>query len=221
MLQDSILEGLVREVVSDLLSEARSIKSSKLSDILKSHGGLYKDVLSRGRHVKNYAGTDLHGMEDSQILGVLSPSQVRDIQSGHTVDHWRWSDNYGLDIWAKENGVKLDKGDRVETLKLGDGSYLVYVERNAEFEHSGREGGFKDYYLKRKEREKNRPSDGYVAPSGRGKAVRDLRQNPYYWDGKNGTLHDRNSGWTDASRRKEVMDYAKSGKDQFGKEVKV
>lgn len=67
--------------------------------------------------------------------------------------------------------------------------YLIYIEKNAEFEHSGREGGYKDYYNKREERRRSRNYDGakeYFPMTDRGKAdehddiKKDLAKNGYY-----------------------------------------
>ena len=220
----NLLESVVRKVVNESLSEidltnlneSKSIKSGKLQKIFSEHGGLWKDNLSRGRHVRNYAATDFHNMSDADVLGVINKEQLDNIQRGHTIDHWRWADNKGLDIWAKENGVNLERGDRVEYEKLGDGMYLVYVERNAEFEHSGREGGFKDFYNKKEERRVNGRHDGFEPMSDKAKAARDLRHNPYFWGHKNGEMRDPQSGWSNPERRKEAFDNAKVGKDVWG-----
>lgn len=206
------------DVIGDYvrLNEAKSIKSEKLQKIFSEHGGLWKDQLSRGRHMRNYVSSDFHNMSDDDILGVISKEQLDDIQHGHTVDHWRWADNYGLDIWAKENGVNLERGDRVEYERLGDGMYLVYVERNAEFEYSGREGGFKDFHNKKEERRMNSHHDGFEPMTDKAKAARDLRKNPYYWSHKNGNVRDAQSGWSNPDRRREAFDNAKEGKDPWG-----
>jgi len=207
---------LDRIVESEKIEEAKSIKSGKLQQILTQHGGFKKDPYMRNRHFKNYAATDFHNMQDGDVLGVITRDQLNNIQRGHTVDHWRWADNYGLDKWAKENGVQMERGDRVEYEELQDGMFLVYVERNAEFEHSGREGGFKDFYEKKQQRRMNNV-DGYQPMTDKAKAARDLRHNPYYWAHKRGEMRDTQSGWNNPERRQQVFNYAKQGLDQFGK----
>ena len=229
-----ITESQLDKIVeSTKIDEARSIKSKKLQKILSQHGGIARSWYSRGMHTSNSVSTDIHNMPDEDILGVLSPAQLEEIQKGHTVDHWRWADNYGLDIWAKENGVQLERGDRVESQKLGDGMYLIFVERNAEFEYSGREGGYKEYATKKNEREKNnpykdsqakrvkdkfyKPDKGFRPVTDKAWAARSLRRNPYFWAYKRGEMRDRQSGWNDPEVRKKVMGYARQGLNQFGR----
>lgn len=205
------------DVITDYvrLNEAKSIKSDKLQKIFSEHGGLKKSVYSRGVHTRNYVSSDFHNMSDDDILGVITRDQLNSIQSERDVDHWRWADNYGLDIWAKENGVKLERGDRVECEELDDGMFVVYVERNAEFEHSGRDGGFKDFYNKQEERRKNR-YNGFEPMSDKAKAARDLRNNPFYWAHKHGEMRDPQSGWSNPDRRKDAFDNARGGRDPWG-----
>jgi hypothetical protein len=196
------------------LDEAKSIKSKKLQDIFRQHGGLKKHRFNY--HTRTYATTDLHNMQDNNILGVINREQLRQIQSGHDVDHWRWADNYGLDHWAKNKGVELQRGDRVESLELADGMFLIYVERNAEFEHSGREGGFKDFYNKRQNREKSqRKTRDFNGMTPTAKAARELRNNPYFWADK-GDKSKMQTGWANPDVRKKAMDNARKGLDAHG-----
>ena len=218
-LNESQLRKVIKETITNILTEAKSIKSQKLQDIFKQHGGIYKDAYKRGGHWSTYVNSDFHNMTDDCILGVMTGEQINQLQRGHTADHWRWSDNYGLDKWAKERGIPMERGDRIETLKLGDGMFLVYIERNAEFEHSGREGGYKDFFNKKEARRRNHYNDGkneYVPTTNKSKAAQDILKNPYFWAAKNGTLNDRNSGWNDPAWRAEAMNNARNGKDAWG-----
>lgn len=216
----SLIQESVMKAVENILTESPSLKSRKLQAIFKEHGGLYKDIYLRGRHTKNYVNTDLHNMRDEDILGVMSQEEINQLQKGHDVDHWRWADNFGLDVWAKNNGVQLKQGDRIETEKLADGMFLVFLEHNAEFEHSGRNGeGYESFFNKREMRRKNSNHDGkneYVPMTPKSKAAHDLRTNPYFRAASQGTLKDRQSGWNDPNRRKQAMQNAHQGKDVWG-----
>ena len=87
--------------------------------------------------------------------------------------------------------------------------YLVYVDRNAEFEHSGREGGWKDYYDKTEKRRKSRIGvDQYNAMTPKGRAAKELRTNPYF--------RTKQGGWKDDSIRQNAIDNARQGKDAWG-----
>ena len=216
-LNESQLRDILKNAVHECLMEAKSIKSDKLQSIFNQHGGLPKSIYLKNRHTNNYVSTDIHNMKDDDILAVITKEQLNDLTRGHDVDHWRWSDNFGLDHWAKSNGVQLDRGDRVDSLELADGTYLIYVERNAEFERSGREGGFKDYFNKKEKRRVDyNKRDGFQPMSNKAKAARDLRKNPYFWQGKRGELKNTESGWNDPRRRKEAIDNARIGKDAWG-----
>lgn len=195
------------KIAVNTVNEAKSIKSGKLAAILKQHGGIWKDSWQKSGHRRNFVATDLQNMDDSSILCVMAPEEIKDLQKGHDVDHWRWADNYGLDKWARENGFKLEKGDRVETLRLADGMYLIYVERNAEFENSGKEGGYKDYARKVGDRRKNQRYVGngeFEHTTDKGKAAMNLRKNPYFANKSKGT------SLSDSSARRREIDKIKN-----------
>lgn len=215
-INENELRNIIKNIVHKCLTEAKSIKSSKLQKIFNQHGGLAKSIYLKNRHSNNYVSTDVHNMKDDDILAVITKEQLNDLTRGHDVDHWRWSDNFGLDHWAKSNGVKLDNGDRVDALELADGKYLIYVERNAEFERSGREGGFKEYFDKKEKRRTDYNKSGFNPMSNKAKAARDLRKNPYFWAGKRGELKNTESGWNNPQIRKQAIDNAKIGKDAWG-----
>lgn len=218
-LTESDLHHIISESVKQVLAEKKSIRSSKVQQIINQHGGFYKDIWQRRNHTSPYINTDLHNMRDEDILGVMSQEQIQQLQQGHNVDHWRWADNYGLDIWAKQKGIQMEKGDRVETLKLMDGMFLVYVERNAEFEHSGRHGGYEDYYTKKQWRKRSRYNDGqreFVPMTSKGKAAKELRRNPYLWPDREAKYVDQNKEQKRRERLSKAIDNARQGKNEWG-----
>ena len=193
-------------VAVNRVNESRYLNSKKLIDILNQHGGIMKSYKSHGIP----GTTDLKNMGDNDVIGVMSPQQVQAIQQGHTVDHWRWGDNYGLDKWARQNDIELEKGDRVETIKLGDGNYLIYIERNAEFEHSGREGGYKRFATTQHQRSRNSWLDGknsFQPMSTKGKDANTIRANSYF-SNKEGI-------WGNPENRRKAVDNIKVGKNPW------
>lgn len=202
-----LTESQFKRIVDKIfLEESRSLKSQKLQDIFKEHGGLYKSSLSRGRHSRNFVSYDFHNMPDEDVVCVITRDQLIDIER---------KPDYTLRNFARDRGYEVEPGDEVESERLGDGNYLIYVARNAYFEHTNREGGFKDFFKKQEERRKNRDL-GFQPTTNRGKAARDLRQNPYFWAHKHGEMRDPQSGWSNPERRKEAMDNARQGKDAWG-----
>lgn len=199
-LNKSTLENIIRESLNRMLTEAQGFKSQKLYDIFQQYGG------KRDKFVT----TDLHNLTDDNIIGVLTYSELDEIQKGHDQDHGRYMTNNGLNIWAKENGYKLDNGDEVCYLRLGDAKHvMIYIARNAEFEHSGRDGGWKDYYDKTEKRRKSQIGiDQYHAMTPKARAAKELRTNPYF--------RTKQGGWKDDKLRKTAIDNARQGKDAWG-----
>lgn len=183
-----------------LTESAQGLKSQKLYDIFQQYGGKFN----------KFVDTDLHNLTDDDIIGVLDYKQLSDIQNGHDSDHGKYITNNGLDIWARENGYALEKGDIVSYLRLKDGKhYMIYINRNAGFENSGREGGWKDYYDKTNDRQKSRVGvDQYNAMTPKGRAAKELRNNPYF--------RTRQGGWKDDNLRRTAIDNARQGKDAWG-----
>lgn len=159
-----------------LMGEARGLKSKKLFDILKTHGGWDSGKRIIGHH-KTYASSDWHNMTDDDIINVMSYDELSRI--GHS--------DTALTKWAKNNGLNIGNTDCVQTEKLGDGSYLVYIDRNAYFDRRvpSAEGGFKDLYNKKADREKNRMyQDNMRGKDSRLRHKEGVNQTPYIWNNK-------------------------------------
>lgn len=159
-----------------LMGEARGLKSKKLFDILKTHGGWDSGKRMVGHH-KTYASSDWHNMIDDDIIGVMPYEKLNRIGFDDRI----------LTSWAKENGYNLDATDTVQTEKLGDGNYLVYIDRNAYFDRRRptKEGGFKDLYNKKAERERNKPyMDNMRGKDSRLRHKEGVNQTPYIWNNK-------------------------------------
>ena len=153
-LTESDIHNLVMEAVNAVLNEAKSIKSKKLQDIFRKYG------TPTGGH--NMC-IDLHNIKDEDIITVLPISDVVNLTSDqkHKIDHGRWVDNFGLDVWAKENGIKTIPGDRIAYVPLGNGDNAVVVINRNESQVSGREGeGWDAYHQKREKRSEDRRLDG-------------------------------------------------------------
>lgn len=177
------LKDIINEAVRDALNEAKSIKSKRLQDILTKHGGPGR-MGERGHSNQTY---DLHNMKDEDILCIVPFDQYRAMyDKKYSVDHGRWEDNYSLEVWAKNQGIKLEAGDRIGALELKDGNVLLFINRN-EACLPDREGGWKDYYEKREKRKEDLRTDGarrYIPKHRRPFEYSQIWKNPYRkgWD---------------------------------------
>lgn len=170
---DRIIKEEINKVFKGIISEAQGLSSMKIYNAIKQHGGIAKDDIY-------HRTVDLHNLTDDDFIGIIpSFRDLKAIQDGHTVDHWRWADNYGLDKWATKNGVALDRGDRVEAIELNDGSYMAVIVRNEEL-ISGRDDGWRNFHDKRTQREKNQRDDGSKAYIWKNKRAYDILHNPYF-----------------------------------------
>lgn len=202
-LNENNIRNIIRESLNKIITEAQGLKSQKLYDIFQEYGG----------KADYYVSSDLHNITDDDIIGVMERNEIMRIQQGHTLDHGKWTENNGLDLWAMDNGYNLQRGDVVSYLQLGDRKhYVVYIDRNAKFERSGREDGWKQYYDKKEQRRKSKIGvDQYNAMTPKGKAAKELRTNPFF--------RTKEGGWKDDNRRKTAMDNAKQGKDAWGNQL--
>jgi hypothetical protein len=170
---DRIIKETINKACDNIICESQGLSSMKIYNAIKQHGGISKHDISHNT-------VDLHNLTDDEFIGIIpSFKELKSIQDGHTVDHWRWADNYGLDKWAKDNGIDLDRGDRVEAIGLNDGSYMAVIVRN-EGLVNGRDDGWKKYYDKRTQREKNQRGDGSKTYIWKNKEARDILTNPYF-----------------------------------------
>ena len=152
-LTENRLRELIYECVQSVLSEGKpGIQSQKLYNIMQQHGGL-----------KRTNCLDVHNLRDEDIVTVMPLAELGNITSDkrYIRDHGRWADSYGLDVWAKENGVNLIPGDRMSYMELGDGEHAVIVVNRNENQVQGREGeGWDAYHQKRQQRERDKKMDG-------------------------------------------------------------
>lgn len=155
ILTEQKLQKLIRESIVSVLMESRGIQSKKLYDILSQYGG-FGESPTKGV-------IDIHNLSDDDVITVMDNNDLRSIYNNkqYVVDHGKWADNYALDVWAKQQGVPLIKGDRVESIRLGDKKHSVIVIcRNAD-QVRGREGeGFDGLWKKREQRRYDQNHDG-------------------------------------------------------------
>ena len=170
---DRIVKEVINKTCDGIICESQGLSSMKIYNAIKQHGGIVKDDIY-------HRMVDLHNLTDDEFIGIIpSFKELKSIQDGHTVDHWRWADNYGLDKWAKDNGVALDRGDRVEAIGLNDGSYMAVIVRNEELAQ-GRDDGWKNFHDKRTQREKNQRSDGSKNYIWKNKEAYGIWTNPWF-----------------------------------------
>lgn len=161
-LTEDKLHQLVYECVRRVLNEGKpGIQSQKLYDILQKYGGIKRSY--EGSRNPDNRGLDVHNLRDEDVVTVMPAAMLRQITSDkrYEVDHGRWAENFGLDAWAKSQGIRLQSGDRMAYLMLGDGQNAVIVINRNESQVEWRKGeGWDAYYQKRKERSRDKMSDG-------------------------------------------------------------
>lgn len=160
---------------SKMINEAQGLKSKKLYDIFKQYGRKYI-----AKHYDSSEAMDLHNVLDDDVVGVFRASKIPKTEKEELQ-------------WIAAMGYKLDKGDAFRNIELakhadnGEILYAVVINRNANFEYSGREGGFKDYAMKKRSRENDRKFDGakdYQWKGGNEISHYTLK-NPYYKEWSN------------------------------------
>ena len=170
------------ESVRSAIKEARSIKSDRLQSILSKHGGPGRQD-SRFSTNQSY---DLHNMRDEDIICVVPFDEYRTLfDKKYEIDHGKWSDNKSLEVWAKNQRIKLEPGDRIGALHLKDGMVLLFINRNEDCV-DGR-GGWMDYHEKREQRNSDKWGDGskrYIPKHTRPFEHGQIWKNPYRrgWD---------------------------------------
>lgn len=167
-LKEEIIRQISSQVMRQILSESRGIKSAKLYDIMNEHGGFAKDDL-------HHKTCDLHNITDDEVIGVISHRQLQDIQV-------RSQNSDGLKSWAKRKGYDLRPQDDVDYIKLQDGNYLLLIIINSRFDRVANTGdeGWKQYWDKTQQREKNRRNDGKRQYQWNNTEAEDAFHNPYF-----------------------------------------
>lgn len=159
------------------VNEARGLKSQKLFDIFKKYGRKYKD---------SSEAMDLHNATDDDVIGVFTSHDMPEYDEGKSAI-----------AWANSKGYHMNPNDGLRFIELakhinGDIIYAVVINRNANYDSypDGKyNGGFKDYFLKKQQREINRSQDGsnqYMWKNNND-YWRLMAQNPWYKDWSDGS----------------------------------
>lgn len=161
-LTEDKLHQLVRECVRRVLNESETgIQSQKLYDILQKYGGIKRSY--EGSRNPDNRGLDVHNLKDDDVVTVMPVETLRQITSDkrYEVDHGRWAENFGLDAWAKSQGIEKIPGDRMDYLMLGDGKHAVIViNRNECLVPERGEEGWAGYHHKKEKRRNDKNWDG-------------------------------------------------------------
>ena len=162
-LTESDLYNIIKESVNTILIEAKGIKSKKLYNIIKQHGG-----------VKSNRGIfDLHNMTDDDIIDVVDWNGIRnfnyhpnDLDIADEIDYIELKD--GKYIIAKCRGGRFDR-----------------VSKNYNNNREKMEGDFEDLVSKTSVRRKNRyhRKDDFVCNN---EKAYDLWNNPWFRDKSEG-----------------------------------
>ena len=100
------------EMDYSILNESRQgLKSMKLFNIIKQHGGFEEKTPS----------FYLHDMTDDDIIGVLPEDDLQKLMKMHVSDR----NNYAI-----QHGFKINRGDTMEIIPLKDWTWIGVIERN-------------------------------------------------------------------------------------------
>ena len=110
-------KGSVRpqpEMDYSTLNESRQgLKSMKLFNIIKQHGGFEEKTPS----------FYLHDMTDDDIIGVLPEDDLQKLMKMHPND---------MNNYAIQHGFKINRGDMMRIIPLKDWTWIGVIERNSE-----------------------------------------------------------------------------------------
>lgn len=191
-LTESDLRQLIKESVVNVLMEAQGIKSQKLYDIVRQHGGIKS----------NHGVFDINNLTDDDIIGVVDYQELCDIL------------NNGTKKYANQNGIKLDIADDLDSIELNDHMYVLAKLRGANFDRISRNanaqrektpGDFELLHNKTEQRRKNR----YPTKTDykwNNEDAEWLFNNPYFRKG--------NENWT-PQRKQQVVNNVKNGRRWF------
>ena len=96
---------------SSLNESRQGLKSMKLFNIIKQHGGFEEKTPS----------FYLHDMTDDDIIGVLPEDDLQKLMKMHVSDR----NNYAI-----QHGFKINRGDTMEIIPLKDWTWIGVIERN-------------------------------------------------------------------------------------------
>jgi len=151
------------------LEESQGLRSQKLFDIFKKYGRAYKD---------SSEAMDLHNATDNDVIGVFTSHDMPEYDEGKSAM-----------AWANSKGYHMNPNDGLRFIELakqinGDIIYAVVINRNANYDSypDGKyNGGFKDYSLKKQQREKNKVQDGTKDYQWKDNDLPNMTfRNPYY-----------------------------------------
>lgn len=155
----------------DSIKESQGLRSGKLFDIFRKYGRANKD---------SSEGMDLHNVSDDDVIGVFASSEIPSRDEGKTAA-----------AWASSKGYEMNPNDGLRFIELrqpinGNVGYAVVINRNARYDsypEGKHNGGFKDYALKRQERDRRRVQDGTKTYQWKDNDFYNLGlKNPYYKD---------------------------------------
>ena len=176
------LHEIIKESINRVINESRGIKSKKLYDIIKKHGG-----------IKSTRGIfDLHNMLDSDIIDVVDWSDVKNYKPSNLdiadeVDYIELKD--GKYLLAKCRGAKFDRisksyNDKREKLD-GDFEFLN-TKKNERYKN--RYPRKEDYIWQNKDAEFifNNPyfrqNDGNWTPERKKEVMNNIRNKREWWN---------------------------------------
>ena len=191
-LTENELYEIIKESVSNMLSEARNIKSEKLYNIISQHNG-----------IKSNRGVfDIHNMTDDDIINVINSKELSDFEK------------LGSKRFAQKYNIELGIADQIDYIPLNDGNYILAKCRGARYDRIGKQhnanrekqsGDFEHLVNKKRERKENRypRKEDYVWNND---DARDVFHNPYFRKGEGNWTHER---------KQQVMNNIRKGKRWF------
>jgi hypothetical protein len=178
------LQEIIKESVKNILSESRGIKSKKLYDIIKKHGG-----------IKSNRGIfDLHNMTDNDIIDVVNWSDVKNykpknLDAADEITYIELKD--GKYLLAKCRGANFDRisksyNDKREKF---DGDF-EFLNTKKDERYKNRYPRKEDYVWQNKDAEFifNNPyfrkNDGNWTPERKKEVMNNIRNKRKWWNNK-------------------------------------
>lgn len=184
-LTEKDLHNIIKESISQYITEAKSLHSPKLYDIIQQHGGVKS----------NHGIFDLHNMNDNDIIDVI------DWSTWNTI----YNDKNKLNKLKKDYNVTVR--DDIDIIELNDGQYILAVCRGARFDRvmpdlndNRKSGDFQDMHQKTLAREKNKRfrRGDY---NWENEKAEDLFKNPWF--------RNKDGVWSDDKLRRDRINQAK------------
>lgn len=114
VINENHIRKIVSETLYNILNESRGLKSMKLYQIAKEHGGLKP---------KHYASTRyFNELTDNDVIGIVEGPELNKYKNAP----WPVKAK-----WATEKGFEVNRGDNVDFIPMADYTWVAIIERGS------------------------------------------------------------------------------------------